>query len=382
MQIIKNTLFILKTSASGLLIGFLILFFIPDSRMPFNWNSAKSAWQFYQQQQLQPRLPQKDSILSVENLSFSSAVQKAYPSVVSINAFRPKGLRNNARLNKDEKILDVGVGFGSGIILSEDGYIVTNHHVIAEADKISINLPDGRRRWVSLIGFDKLMDIAILKTDIRDIKPAELANSSEVRTGDIVMAIGSPFGSNQSVSLGIVSAIPQSPIEAQIQTDAAINSGNSGGPLINSRGQVIGINQMILASRGGGQTGINYAIPIDQVKKIVTDIITYGRVRRNWLGISAVELPLASHQQQFPDIQFGTGFFVNKVDKGSPSERAGIQVGDFITRFEEQNITGVFSFHKLYYDTPIGKEVKIELIRKEKTLIFKVQLFEQNMPEK
>lgn len=377
MPVIIHLLFIIKAVFVGLTVGFLVLFFMPNSNMPFNWQSANAVWQFYQNQQQKLVKPHLSPVLAVENLSFSSAVQKAYPSVVSINAFRPKGLRDNSELEQDEKILDVGVGFGSGIIISEDGYIVTNHHVIAKADKISINLSDGRRRWVELIGYDKTMDIAILKADIQDLKAAELANSSEVKTGDIVMAIGSPFGTNQSITLGIVSAIPQSPIEARIQTDAAINNGNSGGPLINSRGQVVGINQMTLSSRGGGQTGINYAIPIDQVKKIVVDIITYGRVRRNWLGINAVELPQASHQNQFPNIAFGTGFFVNKVDKNSPSDLAGIQIGDFITRFENKDVFGVFSFHKLYYDVPIGKSVKIELIRQGKTLEFNVLLFEK-----
>lgn len=376
MQAIKNALFIIKSASLGVLAGFLILFFMPDSQMPFNWHSAKSAWYFYQNQK-HLTFASPDTALSIKNISFSSAVQKAYPSVVSINAFRPKGIRNDTKLEQNEKILDFGVGFGSGIIIREGGYIVTNHHVISGANKISINLPDGRRRWVKLVGYDKPTDIAILKTDILDLKVAELANSSEVKTGDIVMAIGSPFGSNQSITLGIVSAIPKSPIKARIQTDAAINSGNSGGPLINSSGQVIGINQMTLSSRGGGQTGINYAIPIDQIKKIVKDIIAFGRVRRNWLGIGAIELPQANHQQQFPEIAFGTGFFVNKVDKNSPAEQAGIKTGDFITKFENKDVFGVFSFYKLYYDVPIGKTVNVGLIRNGKTMRFNVKLFER-----
>ena len=357
----------------GALVGFTILFFMPDSKMPFNWQSANQAWRFYQSHSKQQSEDAWHRRLAVEDISFADAVDKALPSVVEVNVYR-QGLRQSDKLGPDEKIKDVSVGIGSGVILSEQGYIVTNYHVIAEADDVSINFPDGRRRYVEIVGFDRNTDIAVLKTDLKELNSASLATSRDVKTGDIVMAIGSPFALNKSVSLGIVSAITFNPM--LFQTDAAINTGNSGGALINSRGEVIGINQSKLSSRGGGQTGVNFAIPIDLVKKIVEDLIMHGHVRRNWLGINAVELLEYNHKQKYPQIKFGSGFFVRNIDPKSPAQKANIRVGDFINRFEGSPISGVTSFYKLFYNLPIGKLVEIELIRNGELKTVQVQLEE------
>ncbi|WP_444995039.1 S1C family serine protease [Aliikangiella sp. IMCC44359] len=350
-----------KSITLGVIVGFFILFFMPESKMSFNWHSAQAAWQFYQEHKKSTEAEEKIEPLTIDNLSFSSAVQKAYPSVISIYAYRPKGIRDNYQTDDNVRILDVGVGFGSGIIL-ENGYLVTNYHVIANAKNVSFNLSDGRRRYADLVGYDIKTDIAVLKTDIQDLKPAKLANSSEVRVGDLVMAIGSPFGSNQSVSLGIISAVMHDPY-ARIQTDAAINNGNSGGPLINSSGEIIGINRSSVNSKGGGQTGVNYAIPIDKVKHIVNDIILYGRARRNWLGISAAELLDDDYKKYFPNIEQGRGIFVTEIDPSSPAHRADIKPKDLLISYDKQEINGVSEFYKMFYNTPIGKSVEFELIR-------------------
>lgn len=377
MKIINNLLFILKYVVVGIIGGFLVLFFMPNSNLSFNWQSSQEAWQFYQaNKNFTPPPPQPSAATLFESLSFSNAVQRAYPSVVGIYAYRPKGIRENIQSDDEQKIFDVGVGFGSGIIL-DDGYIVTNYHVIANAERVSVNFYDGRRRFVNLVGVDSKSDIAILKADLKDLTPAKLANSKDVRAGDIVMAIGSPFGREQSVSMGIVSAIAHDPFTARIQTDAAINTGNSGGPLINTHGEIIGINQITFSSRGGGQTGISHAIPIDIVKNIVTDIIDNGRVRRNWIGINTRELSLRGYRQLFPGIEHGTGVIVTGIEKDSPALIAGIKPYDLIVRIDGNTVLGLSSFYQLFYNTPIGEEVELTIIRQGEEIIVPVQLVEE-----
>jgi len=370
--------YVIKYTLWGLLLGFLTLFFMPDSRLSFNWQSAQQAWNYFQVNH-QP-LAENGKSFSIKDISFSEAVELASPSVVSITVFRHR-LRESDKLAEGEKILERGLGIGSGIILSERGYIVTNYHVIANSDQVSINLQDGRKRLVDIVGYDIETDIAILKTDLSDLVPATLFNSKELKVGDFIMAMGNPLGGKQSVSLGIISALDvivgTNMFLPLIQTDAAINSGNSGGALINLEGQVLAMNQKILSSRGGGQIGLNYAIPIDRVKKIAESIIMHGRVRQNWFGLSANELTKTKHKERFPEIKFGSGVFVGNIDQNSPAAIAGIKEWDYITRFNEQNFTGVPSFYKIFYATPLGKTVDVELIREGKLLNLTVQLFEK-----
>lgn len=369
--------YLIKYSLWGLLFGFLILFFMPESRLSFNWQSAQQAWN-YLKTNSQQSISQIERPLSIEDISFSEAVERASPSVVSVNVYRPKGLRDSEKLAPDEKILDVSVGIGSGVILSSRGYIVTNYHVIKDSDQISVNFTDGRRRLVEVVGFDKETDIAVLKTDIKGLIPAQLATDNNIRKGDIVMAIGNPFAlDRQSVSLGIVSDII---LPMRIQTDAAINTGNSGGALINLHGEVVAINSRRFSSRGGGQTGLNYAIPSVQIKRIAESIILYGKVRSNWLGLSTGELTRRQHEELLPSVKFATGIYVSSVEEGSPADIAGIKPSDFITRFNEQGFSGAPAFYQVFYATPLAKKVDIELIREGKLLNLSVQLFE--VPER
>ncbi|MCW8877732.1 MAG: trypsin-like peptidase domain-containing protein [Kangiellaceae bacterium] len=373
----KSFLFFVKSIFFGLLVGFFVLFFMPQSKLPFNWQTAKEWYQFYQIQKAEYTKEKNRNQLSIENISFANAVAKASPSVVSLNVFRPKRIRSDSRLAPNQKILDYSVGVGSGVILSNKGYVVTNYHVIDKAESVSINLPDGRRRFVELVGYDVETDIAVLKTDLQGLDSAELATSDDVKKGDIVMAIGSPFGRNQSVSLGIVSAIAYQPLPPRIQTDAAINNGNSGGALINTSGEVVGINQMILSSAGGGQTGINYAIPISRVKRIVEDIIEYGRVKKNWLGLRLGELPRSAYQRFYPNLEYGSGLVVELVDENSPADIVGIQPGDIIFEFDGKTPSGLAGFYEMFYEVPVGAEVGIRFIRNKKVQLAKIQLFEK-----
>lgn len=378
MQYINYLKFIIKYSALGLVAGFLLLFFMPDSKLSFNWQSAQAAWQFYQQQTQLNESHADTPHLNITDISFSEAVKKVAPSVVSINVFRPKGFRDSAQLGGDERIFDYGVGFGSGVVISQQGYIVTNYHVVANAEQISVNLPDGRKRFTEVIGFDKQTDIAVLKTDLNDLSPAIFAKSGTVSTGDLVMAIGSPFGQNQSVSLGIVSAITYAGFDPRIQTDAAINSGNSGGALINTRGEVVGINHSkVNLGQSLAQTGVNFAIPIETVREIVDSIIKIGRVQRNWSGMEATELVQSDHERLFPQIPFKTGFFIRSVVPDSPASEAGLLVGDFITHLDGNKVSGIEAFYRLYTKLPIGKKIVLDVIRKNNKMQIQVPLRER-----
>jgi S1-C subfamily serine protease len=378
--------YIIKYSLWGLLIGFLVLFFMPNSQLTFNWQSTQQAWHYVQKQSQAALLTAKNQQANnqqatIHDISFAGAVNQASPSVVSLTVLRQR-LVDDEKLDDGEKLLERGIGIGSGIIVSSRGYIVTNYHVIAESDQIIIKLSDGRNSYAQLVGYDVETDIAVLKTELSHLSPASLATLDEVNVGDLTMAIGSPFGTKQSVSLGIISAtdvMVSNPFLPLIQTDAAVNNGNSGGALINLKGQVIGINQKILSSRGGGQTGLNYAIPIERAQKIIDEIILFGKVRRNLLGIESAEFSTEyEHNKRFPQIAFGSGFFVRSVVAGSPADKAGIKPRDFITRYQDHPLTGVSSFYQLFHATPIGELIEFELIRDGNLLNVSVQLEQQN----
>ncbi len=256
---------------------------------------------------------------------------------------------------------------GSGFIISEDGYILTNYHVVSGADEVKVKLSDSREFKAVVKGWDDKLDIALLKIDAKDHLPvAKLGDSDKTEVGEWVMAIGNPFGLGQTVTTGIVSAkervIGSGPYDDYIQTDASINPGNSGGPLINSDGEVIGINTAIVA---GGQ-GIGFAIPINMAKAIVSQLKEKGKVTRGWLGVVI--------QTVTPDLakSFGlkgeAGALVSEVVKGSPAGKAGLKTGDVITEFGGKRIREMNELPRLVAATPVGSKVKITIIRNGKTL--------------
>lgn len=256
-------------------------------------------------------------------------------------------------------------GMGTGFIISPDGYILTNNHVVGGADEIMVKLSDGREIKAELKGLDDKLDIALLK--INDVKPlpaAELGDSDVLEVGEWVMAIGNPFGLAHTVTAGIVSAkgrvIGSGPYDDYIQTDASINPGNSGGPLFNSAGRVIGINTAIIA---GGQ-GIGFAIPSTMVKAVVEQLKTTGRVIRGYLGVNydALNSKLAKSLGLGSD----KGVIVTRVEKGSPAEKAGFRVEDVIVEFDGHPVNGDTDLPKLVAAAPIGKQVKVVIYRKGK----------------
>jgi serine protease Do len=255
---------------------------------------------------------------------------------------------------------------GSGFVISADGYILTNDHVVNGADEIKVRLSDGRNFTATVKGLDPKLDLALLKIEAGDKLPvARLGDSGTLKVGEWVMAIGNPFGLEQTVTVGIVSAkgrvIGAGPYDDFIQTDASINPGNSGGPLFNTAGEVVGINTAIVAS---GQ-GIGFAIPINAAKSILTQLKETGHVSRGWLGVS-VQLVTDELAESF-GLKEPKGALVAEVIANSPADKAGIKRGDIILTFDGHEVDAINDLPRLVAATPAGKEVRLSVFRSGKT---------------
>jgi serine protease Do len=270
-------------------------------------------------------------------------------------------------------------GMGSGVIVTADGYIVTNSHVVKDADEINVNLSDKRSYKAKVVGADPESDIAVIKIDAKDLPIATLGDSSKLRVGEIVLAVGNPFGLNRTVTSGIVSATGRTNMgiidyEDFIQTDAAINPGNSGGPLVNIRAEVIGINTAI-ASRSGGYQGIGFAIPSSSAKLIVDELIKDGKVRRGLLGVNIQDLN-ESLAKSF-GISSTEGALVSQVVPDSPAEKAGIKAGDIITKFNGEPVTGASHLKNMVGREKPGTATTLTVVRDKKPFDVKVNVTER-----
>ncbi len=258
-------------------------------------------------------------------------------------------------------------GTGSGVIINPEGYILTNNHVVQNADELTVTLSDDKTYKGKVIGTDPRTDLAIIKIKApADLPYVSLGDSAAMRVGDWVLALGSPFGLQQTVTSGIVSAIRQSlDIEGKsfrnlIQTDAAINRGNSGGALVNIRGELIGINTAIYAPTGVF-SGIGFAIPINDAKSVMKDLIEKGFVERSWMGVEVAPIDDVI-QQQF-GLSSSAGALVNSVVPGAPADKAGIARGDVITKFDGKPVTNVGSLQDAVTSTPPDRTVHVKIIR-------------------
>ena len=267
---------------------------------------------------------------------------------------------------------------GSGVIVSPQGIILTNHHVIEGADEIEVAFADGRKRNAKLIGSDPETDIAVLKIDATDLpNPITLGKMESVHVGDVVLAIGNPFGVGQTVTSGIVSALGRNQLgintfENFIQTDAAINPGNSGGALIDTKGNLIGINTAIY-SRSGGNMGIGFAIPINTAKQVMESILTNGSVTRGWIGVEPQNL--SKELTESLNIPANTsGVLISGVLEGGPADKAGIKPGDVLTQVNSQTVNDVVTLLNRIAQTSPGDEAKVNLIRKGKEITLKLQV--------
>ena len=281
--------------------------------------------------------------------SLSSAAKKAAPAVVSINT--SKAAQRNPRSNDpwfrfffgDQGADQPQVGLGSGVIVSTEGYILTNNHVVEGADEIEVTLNDGRHTRGKVIGTDPDTDLAVLKIEMDKLPAIVLGNSDELQVGDQVLAIGNPFGVGQTVTSGIVSALGRNQLginnfENFIQTDAAINPGNSGGALIDVAGNLQGINTAIY-SRSGGSMGIGFAIPVSMAKIVLEGIVKEGQVRRGWIGVEPNEL--SPELAETFGVKANAGVIITGVLQNGPAAKAGIRPGDVITSVGERKIDNV-----------------------------------------
>jgi serine protease Do len=267
---------------------------------------------------------------------------------------------------------------GSGFIINRDGYILTNNHVIENADEIIVKLENEKEYKAKVVGHDAKTDIAVIKiNEAPDLIPATLGNSDELRVGEWVVSIGNPFGLEHSVTAGIVSAkgrfIGQGSYDQFIQTDAAINPGNSGGPLINLRGEVVGINTAIF-SRSGGNIGIGFAIPVNIAKDLLPELEEKGKVTRGWLGVMIQKV--TPEIAESLNIKEQKGALVADVMKDGPSAEAGVKVGDVIVEFDGHAVKDSTELPLLVARTPIGKTVKLKVLREKGTETLNVKVGE------
>jgi serine protease Do len=266
---------------------------------------------------------------------------------------------------------------GSGFIVSDDGYILTNNHVVADADEIQVTFSENEKYEAKIIGRDEKTDIALIKIEVdKKITAAKLGDSDKLRIGDWVVAIGNPFGLGNTVTAGIVSAkgriIGAGPYDNFIQTDASINPGNSGGPLFNLDGEVVGINTAIVAP-GGGNVGIGFAIPINMAKSVMSQLKDKGKVVRGWLGVT-IQTVTPEIKEKF-DLEVTEGALIAEVTKDSPAEKGGLQRGDVIITFDGKKVKKMKFLPSIVAETPVGKKVEVVIVRKgeKKKLTIKVE---------
>jgi len=335
-------------------------------------------------------LKESDDSSSPNPGSYHEAVKKSMPAVVNI--FTSKTTKQPiARKDKNKKSDPFNQFFfgdssdaepisslGSGVIVSPEGIILTNHHVISDADDIDIGLSDGRKYKAKIIGSDPETDIAVLKIDAKQLlNPITLGNVNSVHVGDVVLAIGNPFGVGETVTSGIVSAMGRDHVgintfENFIQTDAAINPGNSGGALIDTRGNLIGINTAIY-SNNGGSMGIGFAIPINLAKQVMESILKTGGVTRGWIGVEPQNLsPDLAKSIGLP--QNTRGVIISGVLEGGPADRGGIKPGDVITTMNTKSIVDIRDLLNQVAAIQPGQTVSLIIIRKSKEQDLKLQV--------
>ncbi|KCZ92808.1 Do family serine endopeptidase [Hyphomonas johnsonii] len=327
----------------------------------------------------------------VQPQSLRDLSKRLMPAVVNISTqqtIAPNGLptfpegspmeRFNEFFGRDEDGFQRQGSLGSGFVISPDGIIITNNHVIDNADEIEVNFSDGRVLEATLVGRDRDTDLAVLKVDSRTPLPfVDLADSDHAEVGDWVIAIGNPFGFGGSVSAGIISArnrdLNSGRSDDFIQTDAAINRGNSGGPLFNLGGEVVGVNTAII-SPTGGSVGIGFSVPSNLVKRISSQLIAHGKVRRSWLGVNVQDADEAL-VKAYKATGKG-GVIITRITDDGPAAKASLEVGDLILSFDGQRIESVREMTRLISEAAIGKTVPLAIIRNGKPRTISVTLGE------
>lgn len=286
------------------------------------------------------------------------AAKKVSPAVVNINVFKTVG-------NKGKSVQRAGSG--SGFIFTPDGFILTNSHVAGGATKIEVLLSDGRRFMADLVGDDPDTDLAVIRIDSPSIKPVELGNSELIQVGQLAIAIGNPYGFQTTVTAGVVSALGRSLransgrlIDNVIQTDAALNPGNSGGPLVNSKGEIIGVNTAAILPA----QNICFATAINTAKFVAGKLIKDGKIKRSYIGIAGQNVPIHRRIVRYYNLPFEKGIMVTTIADDSPAKKAGIAEGDIIIAFNNSPVSGIDDLHKLLIDKQVGTETIIKVLRR------------------
>ena len=331
--------------------------------------------------------PKQVPSLEALNRERRALVKSVIPSVVAVKTSKKVAVRREygldpfefffrsrpqSRTPRDETLVQNSLG--SGVIVTNEGHIITNNHVVDQVDEIEVQLADGQTKKARLVGADSQVDLAVLKIDNPGVKPLKLADSDTVQPGDFVLAIGNPFGFEETVTDGIISSKVR-PNRSDffgglVQTNAAINPGNSGGPLINLRGEVIGINTAIASTTGGSQ-GIGFAIPSNTVRTALESLLKQGRIIRGYLGIQMRAL------QPGEDGTETEGVTVAEVVPGSPAAQAGVQPGDVIRKFDGRDVNNFDALRSLVAQTQLNKQVELEIMRNGKPVKVTTQIKEQ-----
>ncbi len=321
----------------------------------------------------------KNTSLGAENIDFTNAAENAIHAVVHVKNTTTQKVYNNPFdffFGGGRSQEQYQIGTGSGVIISQDGYIVTNNHVIQNASELEITMNDNKTYKAKLVGTDSKMDIALLKIDAEGKLPfAVFGDSDQIRVGEWVLAVGNPYNLTSTVTAGIVSAkardLSNRGIQSFIQTDAAVNPGNSGGALVNTRGELIGINTMI-SSPTGSYTGYSFAVPSNITRKIIEDLMQFGNVQRGSLGVEGYELN--GNNSKLLGIEQTQGVYVEKASKNSGAEKAGIKNGDIITKLNDKNINSFAELTAFVQTKRPNETINVGIIRDGKFKTIPVKL--------
>src|SRR5882724_13203729 len=312
----------------------------------------------------------EDDLLDAYSRAVITAAEKVSPSVVYIEVRqRTRGRENARRAPREAR------GGGSGFIFTPDGFILTNSHVVHDAAKIEVMLSDGHKYEAELIGDDPDTDLAVIRINAPNLVPAHLGEAQKIRVGQLVVAIGNPYGFQYTVTAGVVSALGRSLransgrlMDDIIQTEAALNPGNSGGPLVNSRGEVIGVNSAVILPA----QGICFAIAIDTAKYVAGWLIKDGKIRRSYIGVGGQNVKLHRRVIRYHNIPVETGLLVASIEPNSPAERAGLLVGDVIVEFAGQPVASIDALHKLLTESRIGTKTPMTAVRHTEKLALEI----------
>jgi S1-C subfamily serine protease len=308
-----------------------------------------------------------DDLLDAYSQAVINAAEKVSPSVVNIDVHKNLRGKQKTGFRLPEELR----GNGSGFIFTPDGFIMTNSHVVHHADRVDVTLSDGRRFQADIVGDDPDTDLAVVRINGPNLVPVPLGDSQKIRVGQLVIAIGNPYGFQYTVTSGVISALGRSLrsmsgrlIDNVIQTDAALNPGNSGGPLVTSQGDVIGVNTaMILAAQG-----ICFAIGINTAKFVAAKLIKEGKIRRSYIGLGGQNVQLHRRIVRFHHLPVESGILVVSIEEGSPAQKAGLSEGDMIVGFDGQPIAGIDDLHRILTEEKVGVKSMLTIIRRTEKL--------------